>query len=369
MAVNMSGTRDLNPLVYLDIMIGDEKAGRIVLELFKNVLPKTVENFRCLCTGEKGIGIMGRPLHYKGSVFHKAITQFIIQGGDIINFDGTGGESIYGTMFEDENFDLRHTTGGMLSMANAGPDSNSSQFFITIGPCPHLDGRNVVFGQVRKGMGIVREIGNLETDNDFPIVKCMIYDCGELDPKCDLGVGECDITQDCFPPWPEDLDTNICDMDTELVFDIIDKIKSSGNHYFTDKNYVDAGRKYKKALRYLNSFYSLNLSKSNLKRADEMFDTCMLNLSAVKLRLNQNKEVVELCDKVLARDCKSAKALYRRGQALFRLNEYELALKDLKAALKILPNDKDIITEVNTVKKAHQSYLEFEKFQYQKMFK
>ncbi|XP_071439067.1 peptidyl-prolyl cis-trans isomerase D isoform X2 [Hetaerina americana] len=366
--IRMDQIRDGNPLVYLDIMIGDEKAGRVVLELFKNVVPKTVENFRALCTGEIGIGVMGRPLHYKGTIFHKAIHQFIIQGGDIINFDGTGGESIYGLIFEDENFELEHLTGGMLSMANAGPNSNSSQFFITIGPCPHLNGHNVVFGQVRKGLGIIKEIGNVKTENDSPAV-CLIYDCGELDPQSDLGIKECDVTQDIYPPWPEDMDASICDLETEKVIDIISKIKDSGNYYFAKNNFVDAGRKYKKALRYLDCLSSSDLKESDSKITNEIMHNCLLNLSAVKLRLNQYKDAIGLCDKVLAHDCTNVKAMYRRGQALSRLNEYELALKDFTSALKIVPNDKDIIAEINIVKKALHRYLAFEKFQCQKMFR
>nr|AVA17410.1 putative Per a allergen [Periplaneta americana] len=159
-----------NPLVFLDINIGLSRVGRVVLELYKDVCPKTTENFRALCTGEKGVGKLGKPLHYKGSIFHKAVSEFMIQGGDIISFDGTGGESIYGLTFEDENFEIKHHSGGLLSMANAGPNSNSSQFFITTVPCTHLDDVNVVFGEVKKGFGIVEEVSRVTTDQDRPLV-------------------------------------------------------------------------------------------------------------------------------------------------------------------------------------------------------
>ena len=169
-----------NPQVFFDVAVGSQ-SGRIVFELFANVVPLTAENFRALCTGEKGVGKSGKPLHFKGSKFHRVISGFMAQGGDFTAGNGTGGESIYGTKFPDENFKEKHTGPGILSMANAGPNTNGSQFFLCLDATDWLDGKHVVFGQVREeSLPILKAIEAVGSTSGKTSVKVVIEDCGQL---------------------------------------------------------------------------------------------------------------------------------------------------------------------------------------------
>ncbi|WBW71083.1 cyclophilin family peptidyl-prolyl cis-trans isomerase Cyp2 [Schizosaccharomyces osmophilus] len=159
--------------VFFDIIANGQPLGRVVFKLFDDVVPKTAANFRTLCTGEKGFG-------YSGSTFHRVIPQFMLQGGDFTRGNGTGGKSIYGEKFPDENFSLKHTKPGLLSMANAGPNTNGSQFFITTVVTPWLDGRHVVFGEVTSGMDVVKKVESLGSNSGATRARIVIDKCGTV---------------------------------------------------------------------------------------------------------------------------------------------------------------------------------------------
>mmetsp|Transcript_56946 Transcript_56946/g.149174 ORF Transcript_56946/g.149174 Transcript_56946/m.149174 type:complete len:199 (-) Transcript_56946:270-866(-) len=167
--------------VFFDVQIGDDAPKRITIGLFGEDVPKTVSNFVHLCTGDKGKTSSGIPLHYKGSGFHRIIPNFMIQGGDFTRGDGTGGESIFGAKFNDENFKLKHTEPGILSMANAGPNTNGSQFFITTAATDWLNGKHVVFGEVMEGMDVIQEMEANGSQSGRTRQPVEIADSGELE--------------------------------------------------------------------------------------------------------------------------------------------------------------------------------------------
>merc|ERR1711973_21475 len=167
-STRLYATKMSNSKVFFDISVSSANIGRIVMELRADVVPRTAENFRALCTGEKGLS------------FHRVIPQFMCQGGDFTNHNGTGGKSIYGNKFEDENFQLRHTGPGILSMANAGPNTNGSQFFMCTAKTSWLDGNHVVFGQIGEGMDVVKKVESFGSQSGKCSQKIVVADCGQL---------------------------------------------------------------------------------------------------------------------------------------------------------------------------------------------
>jgi len=341
-----------NPLVYLDITIGGEEAGRIVLELYKDVVPKTAENFRALCTGEMGVGkSTGKPLHYKGTPFHRIIPGFMCQGGDFSARNGTGGESIYGEKFDDENFELKHEEKGLLSMANAGPGTNGSQFFITVAETPHLDGKHTVFGQVLKGYGVVREMEHVETKGEAPVHEVLIADCGVLENDAPAAAtNESDI-----PEYPDDANFQSGSEGITQSVKIAETIKATGNDLFKKGEYKEASKVYSKALRFLDPEIFAdeegNPSTSDMNRMAEACCPIMLNRAACSLKLQDYERAKKDCNAVIDREVKNVKALFRRAQANVALKDLDAAVADLEAAAYCAPTDSGIKAELVRVKK------------------
>ncbi|RWR84115.1 peptidyl-prolyl cis-trans isomerase CYP40 [Cinnamomum micranthum f. kanehirae] len=359
----------VNPRCFLDISIGGELEGRIVVELYSDVVPKTAENFRALCTGEKGTGPnTGAPLHYKGVCFHRIVRGFMIQGGDLSAGDGTGGESIYGLKFDDENFELKHERKGMLSMANSGPNTNGSQFFITTTRTSHLDGKHVVFGKVIKGIGVVRSIEHTPTgDGDFPSVDVMIADCGEIPEGGDDGITNFFKDGDQFPDWPADLDEKASEISWWI--NAVESVKTFGNEYYKKQDFKMALRKYRKALRYLDVCWEkeeIDEERSSYLRKTK--SQILTNSSACKLKLGDLKGALVDTDFAIREGEGNVKALFRQGQAYMALNDVDAAVESFKKALELEPSDGGIRKELAAARKRIADRLDLERKAYSKMF-
>uniref|UniRef100_A0A3P8RNV7 peptidylprolyl isomerase n=1 Tax=Amphiprion percula TaxID=161767 RepID=A0A3P8RNV7_AMPPE len=344
-----------NPRVFFDVDVDGEPAGRIVLELFADITPKTAENFRALCTGEKGIGkSTGKPLHFKGCPFHRIIKKFMIQGGDFSNHNGTGGESIYGEKFEDENFHYKHDRVGLLSMANAGPNTNGSQFFITTVPTPHLDGKHVIFGQVLKGMGVVKMLESMDTTEDAPVKPCVIADCGEHKDGDSWGAAPNDGTGDAHPDYPEDSDIDFKDVSLSEVFHLV-------GHGLT---LADSVRQMEIFTRYLEVSGDI-LEEEAQQKLEPTALSCFLNTAACKLKMQLWQDALDSCNEALELSQANTKALFRRAQAWQGLKEYSKAMVTSTKHLYLLSA---ISNEMKRVQLKIQEEKEKEKKIYAKMF-
>ncbi|KAI8070313.1 peptidyl-prolyl cis-trans isomerase D [Thamnidium elegans] len=361
-----------NPRVFFDVSIGGKPEGRVVFELFKDVVPKTAENFRALCTGEKGVGASGKPLSYKGSIFHRIIKNFMIQGGDFTAGNGTGGESIYGDKFEDENFQLKHDKPFLLSMANAGPGTNGSQFFITTVPTPHLDGKHVVFGKVLKGKAVIRTLEFLETNSDKPLKEAVITNCGELAEGEDDGV-PVSADGDNYEEFPDDHEGP---KEPKDVLEIASKLKDIGNGYFKKGEYESASRKYLKAIRYLNekpAFDDEDPEELRVKFAAVKIP-CFLNRAMCDIKLGENADCIKVTSMVLEYDAKYlkkadiTKAYYRRAMAKVNSKDLEGAIVDFTKALENDPEDAGIKAGLANAKTKLAAKKQKQKETYSKLF-
>jgi peptidyl-prolyl isomerase D len=301
------------------------------------------------------------------------IKQFMIQGGDFTAFNGTGGESIYGEKFEDENFELKHDRPFLLSMANSGPATNGSQFFITTVPTPHLDGKHVVFGQVISGKSLVRKIENIPSQADKPVKDVTIVDCGELQGEEYENADKktLDSTGDAYEDYPADFDG---ELSAELVLKIGSELKDLGNAAFKKGELYLGVEKYQKGLRYLNE-----VPEADDKALDAQLRAVRFTLQsnsallANKLkRFNDAKTwatyALDNAGAAAAKDADQAKALYRRAVAEVGLKEEDDALKDLQQAAKLAPGDAAITNEITRVKKLIQEMEKKEKAAIKKFF-
>lgn len=364
--------------VYFDISIGSVPKGRIVFELFNDVVPKTSENFLKLCEGNSGFCKTRPeiPLSYKGSLFHRVIKSFMCQFGDFTNFNGTGGESIYGEKFEDENFNIKHDKPFLLSMANAGPNTNGSQAFITCAPTPHLDGKHVVFGEVIQGKRIVRSIENQPTDsNDKPIEDVKIVDCGVLPD--DYIVPE-DAEKTPTDQYGDNYEDSLADDDKvdlnnfESVLKAIRAVKEIGTEQFKAKNYEAALSKYEKSSGFLKQYFPEDLSDQQTAQVEDLKVAINLNIALSALRTKSYQKVLAASTEVLhsekADDKSKAKALYRRGLAYYHMNDPEMALTDLEFATTYQQNDAGILKAIDDAKRLKKQNIGKQKKSLSKMF-
>ncbi|KAI9692719.1 MAG: peptidyl-prolyl cis-trans isomerase cpr6 [Bogoriella megaspora] len=361
------------PRVFFDISVGNRPLGRVNFELYSDVVPKTTENFRALCTGEKGEGKSGKPLHFKGSQFHRVIKSFMIQGGDFTAGNGTGGESIYGEKFEDENFNLKHDKPFLLSMANAGPGTNGSQFFVTTVETPHLNGKHVVFGEVINGKSIVRQIENLETKSDKPNKDAVITDCGELHGEAyEHALDKTpDSTGDPYEDFPEDQGS---ELPGTTIVKIASELKDLGNKAFKGGDLQLGLAKYQKGLRYLHEYPEAQDSDpADLgKQLNSLKFSLHNNSALLQNKLKQFDDAITSASHAIdvkdAAEGDLAKAYFRRGQAEAAKKDDDGAEQDLQKALGLLPGDPAITKELNEVKRKAAERANKEKQAYKKFF-
>lgn len=350
--------------------------------MYNDIVPKTAENFRALCTGEKGVGNSGKKLSFEGSSFHRVIKGFMIQGGDFTAGNGTGGESIYGEKFEDEAFDVKHTKPFLLSMANAGPGTNGSQFFVTAAPTPHLDGKHVVFGEVIRGKSIVRAVENTPTSSgDVPTEPCTIVASGELDPSDPyLTVSATSAEGDVYEDYPDDQDP-IAEGDPrerpEVALKVARDVREVGNKLFKEAKAEEALGKYQKSIRYLDLHPVLpDDAPPELRDSyDALLAPLLLNSALAALRAGGSanahiaiKSTTRALERLELNAADKAKAHYRRALAHEVLKEDETAEAELIKASELVSGDAAILGELEKVRQRKKEKRDKEKKAFKKLF-
>ena len=352
---------------YFDVTINGAPQPRVVIELFKGQVPKTVANFAALCEGADGAVVPGTtvPMSYKGVSFHRVIKSFMIQSGDFTNHNGTGGRSIYGDKFEDECFTNATFSGpGLLAMANAGPNTNGSQFFITCADCPHLNGKHVIFGRVVRGMNTVRAVEYTPTgENDRPVVPCNVADCGVLpddSPPPEVAAED----GDHFSDYPQDSASPLSDED---ALKAADAIRAIGNKHFTEKTYARAIEKYTKSLRYLDAVPHPTTAMK--PEVDKKRIACYSNMAQCHIKLEQWVAARNAASKGVAIDANDVKLVFRRGVASMGMNELDEALSDLRRCHQTLdPTNPDIAASLARCQELMKEQREKQAANYRKMF-
>lgn len=338
----------MSPYCYFDITIGGKRQERVVFELYDDVTPKTAANFRALCDGVPAQGEQPA-LGYKGSTFHRVIQGFMIQGGDFTNHNGTGGRSIYGDRFDDENFERVADKPGLLAMANAGKNTNGSQFFVTCAPTPHLNGKHVVFGRVVRGMNTVRAVEHTPTGrDDVPVLKCVIEDCGSIDSLPEIAATD----GDADPDYPEDATAPLCD-DEKLA--VAERVRLLGNKNFAAEGFEQAVLKYEKALRYLSAVVP---TSANAATIEEKKVVCFSNSAQCFLKLRQWQDAFTAANNALGIDSKNTKALFRRGQGAAGMGNFDAAEADFRKILEAEPGNEGVQQHLAYVQQQQQAQKE-----------
>ncbi|SCU99214.1 LAFA_0G22694g1_1 [Lachancea sp. 'fantastica'] len=367
-----------NSKVFLDVSIGGVPKGRMVFELFNDVVPKTAGNFYKLCEGQSGFSKSRPdvPLSYKGSLFHRVIKGFMLQFGDFTNFNGTGGESIYGEKFEDENFSLKHDRPFLLSMANAGPNTNGSQAFLTCVPTPHLDGKHVVFGELIQGKRIARTIEGITTDSgDKPKEDVKIDDCGVLPSDY---VVPADAEQTPTDQYGDNYEETLADdskvdvADVDSVLKAVNAVKDIGTTLFKAQDFKVALSKYEKASSMIKQFFPEDLSPEKTRAVDQLRISLFLNIALCALKSGDFQKALTAATEVVhdsaADDKSKAKALYRRGLTYYNLKDAEMALTDLEFATTYQQNDAAILKAITDARNLKKTQVGKQKKAFSKMF-